>query len=429
MWNSPASNTILYRKVKHKITNLVYPSLLTTLPLLLLITAILFFKLHAHVSKTVFDCWAAALLTTITCQAGLAVWFQKTKYSLKWDAFYYKLLIINAAVIGVLWGVASVMFMPDESIGQSYLILVLGIIAAGGVIYFTESFLAGSVYTTGVLLPLIATLFITVSPQNNPEIIHNLALGLVYYWIFLLAVNYYGSKLRAEIIVKNLQMKSLTEDLTSATEELEKLNSASNQVQEKHLLAQVCESPIQKTLHEYTDSATGADTQEILAIKSVPVFAFARRHYKGIAIFSIQINNYEDVKNKFGENTANLFLKAIAARLQNCNRATDIFARSEENIFTLLISEVLFGNEIQVVINRISKNFAADVIINDKKIPIDIRMGICLFPKDGENLLDLVKKSKIALFQLSSLEGSLKPNFLFYDEEKMGIELASRESI
>ncbi|MDR3477201.1 MAG: diguanylate cyclase [Gammaproteobacteria bacterium] len=421
MLSSPKINSILQRKVEYKLTNFIYPNLLTTLPLLIFAASILFFKFYGHASKAYLTLWFMALLVLVVCQGVLASWFQRVKYARKWDHLYLRLLVTNAGVIGVLWGMVGVMFMPEDGVGQSYLIFTLAFVAAGGLVYLTGSYLAGVAYTTGILIPLAATVFFSLALKSQYEIYFNTALGIVCYWVFLLAVNYYGSKLYAENFTQRIINKSLADDLTDASEELEKLNAISCVEDEKLSLSARPKTVTQKTIRQYVDTLTGGDTQEILEVKFIQSRAYARRHHQGLAVFSIEIMNLDDVKATLGEDMGNLFLKAVAIRLQHCKRETDILAQSNDNTFTLIISEVLLGNEITIVTNRIFRKFAEDILINSGKFKINANIGISLFPLDGEDLAELINKSKIALLNLSSENDPSKPHFQIYDNEKSSL--------
>lgn len=423
MPNSPEIDTMLRLKVKSELTNSIYPSLFTTLPLLALCAGMLIFKLNGHVNKTYLITWLAAFLTVTAGQAVLATWFSNTKDTLKWNHLYFKLLMIDVGLIGMLWGSAGVLFMPEDMLGQSYLIFILAVVAAGGPLYLAGSYLAGSVYATGILIPLVGSLVYSFFSQTHHEIYFNITLWLVFYWSFLLALTYYSSKLSAENLIQNLVNKALTEDLSQANEELEMLNAVSRKEQEKLFLSTMGEIAAAKTPFqhiEYTDAVTNTDTKEILNIKFIQSRAYARRHQQSLAVFVININNYHEVHGSGGDEIGNLLMKTAAIRLQYCKRDTDILSRMTDNQFVLVISEVLLGNEIMVVANKILKMFAEKTLINESKIQIDASMGISIYPKDGLDLPDLIQQAETALGYLSTQkEAGSEVFFQVYDPDIM----------
>lgn len=392
-------------KIKHKLTNFIYPNLLTTFPMLIFAAAIIFFKLDRNISMSDqmhLIVWFAAFVTVLLCQGALAIWFQFTKNRLKWDNLYSKLLMINAGIVGALWGIAGVILMPADIVGQSYLIFALAFVAAGGLIYLTGSYLAGSIYVSGVLIPLAGYLYF-LSLQNHHEIYFNLTLGVVCYWALLLASIYYGSQLYAENFTLRFANKILAEDLSYTSEELEKINSISRAEKERIFLTQMQEMVGDKKISLYSVPLIVLDTQEILEIKFAQARAYARRHRQGLGVFSIDIINFNDLKMTLGENI-HLLLEIIALRLHHCKRETDILALSKDNKsrFILIFSEVLFGNEITAITNKIFKALEQDIIINEHRFQINAIIGISLFPIHGEDLSELIKKSEIALDYLAT---------------------------
>jgi diguanylate cyclase (GGDEF)-like protein len=429
MLNSSELNNSIRIKVKNELTNSIYPNLLITIPTLAFVASILFFKLRTHLGESHMLAWLGIFIALTACQAALAIWFNHTKNQLKWENLYFKLLIADVALIGTLWGVTSVLFMPPDTIGQSYLIVILAFVAAGGPLYLAGSYLAGAVYTTCTLAPLIGSLVFISMSQTHHEVYFNLTVALACYWFFLVMASYHSSKLLSENFTLRLENTALSEDLSQTSEELEKINTISCTEKEKLFLStnhntnmpQVALSDL-----EYTDALTGLDTQKIMKIKYIQSRAYARRHHQNFAVFRININNNNEVKTTLGKEVSDLLLKTVAVRLQYCKRETDILSRLDENKFALIVSEVLFGNEVMTVVNRIFKIFAEKTIINDNKVQINASIGISMYPKDGNDLSELISNSDRALAYLYSEDKPDQRNFQVYDPDIMGIELNNK---
>jgi diguanylate cyclase (GGDEF)-like protein len=419
MQNAEKTNSISGR-IKSELTRSIYPNLLVTLPSLAFIASMLVFKLRGHVNTSHLFAWLGVFLTFAIGQGALALWFNSTKNRQKWDHLYSKLLIADAALIGLLWGTASVLFLPQDTIGQSYLIVVLAFVAAGGPLYLSGSYLAGSVYASCTLIPLIATLLLSPITANAHEVYFNITIAIGCYWLFLMMVSHYGSKLLIENSTLRLTNKTLCEDLAHNEEELEKLNFAARTEQEMRLLStsQSMNTTLSPEL-EFTDPLTGLDTKQIFEIKFIQSRAYARRHHQSFAMFLININNFHEVKATLGDEIGSLLLKTVAVRLQYCKRETDILSRLDENRFALLVSEILIGNEVMTVVNKVLKIFDEKTIINDNKVHINASIGISMYPKDGIELPELINNAETALTYLSSLSEFENHRFQIYAPELM----------
>jgi diguanylate cyclase (GGDEF)-like protein len=407
MSNSPEANASLQMKVKNDLIHFIYPNLLTTVPLLIAVACMLTYKLNGHVDPRYLGLWLGALLVATIFQGVLGTWFKKTEYQHKWDNLYFKLLLVNVAVIGVLWGIAGVFLMPDDTLAQSYLIFTLVFVAAGGPLYLAGSFLAGSLYTSGVIVPLVASIIFSFFSQVHHEIYSNIVLGLGCYWGFLLTVNYYGSKLFNENFAYSLKHQELSEVLSQSNENLEVATIEENTEMHKTLsfeLGNINALPV-------------TNTHEILETQFIQSRAYARRHHQSLAVFLININNLNSTETSLDKEAANLLLKTAAIRLLYCKRETDILSRISENKFVLVVSEIVLGNETQTVANKILNIFAERNLINEVDVPINASIGISLFPQSGEELPDLIKHAEIALSTLQS--GVDQPKFQIYDSEKM----------
>lgn len=415
MTELPEKNFFIEKKVKNKLTNSVYPYLLTTFPLIIFAGAILFYKFYQHVNTLALTTWFSALVFLVICQAALGIWFQKTKHNLKWEHLYYKFLILNAGLIGLAWGIAGIAFMPDDEIGQSYLIFTLAFVAAGGLLYLAESYLAGAVYISGILIPLASILFFGFASHDYHEIYYNLSLAVMLYWGFLLTLNYYASKLYKENLKLHIINKTLGDDLLNSIETHEKISSFNN----SKIFATPSSHPLPKHIGNLIDALTGADSKEVAEIKFALTRGYAHRHHQGMAVFSIGIKNINDLKNKLNKEELDLLNKEMITRLQHNIRETDILFQSTENKCVVILSEVLLGNEIRLVTNKVFKVFEKPFLVNKTNIAVNIAIGISLFPHDGENLQELITKADIALSHVSTESDSADTNFQIYDQTKM----------
>jgi diguanylate cyclase (GGDEF)-like protein len=435
MQNSPDINNSIRWKVKNELMNFIYPNLLSTLPTLIFIASILVYKLKGHISPVYLISWLCVFLTVTVCQGFFAKWFDRNKDNLKSNHHYSKLLIVDATLVGLLWGTASILLMPADLIGQSYLIVILLFVAAGGPLYLAGSSLAGSLYASCTLVPLLASLIISfISQQAHHEVYFNLTLAVTSYWALLLIISHYGSKLYREVMTLTLENTALSDDLAHANAALEKKDFASMTDAEKLFETQTQDhnNPVNLDYElehaTHHDELTGLDTHRIAEIKFIQSGAYARRHHQKLAVIRININNLNEVDPKLGKKSTDRLLKTVAVRLQYCKRETDILSRLDKNEFVLIMSEISIGNEVMTVINKILKIFAEKTMLTDNKLQIDASLGISIYPNDGADLQSLIKTSDIALSHLYNDPETRTEGFVFYDAETMGTALNENTS-
>src|ERR1700728_355754 len=107
MLNSPEINTSLRQRVMHELTHAIYPNLLTTLPHLAIVASVLVYKLNGHISRASLFSWLAVFLAFTVCQGALVAWFYKTRDQQQSHHLQFKLLLVDVALIGIMWGTAG----------------------------------------------------------------------------------------------------------------------------------------------------------------------------------------------------------------------------------------------------------------------------------------------------------------------------------
>jgi diguanylate cyclase (GGDEF)-like protein len=396
---SKLSNKI-HLQVKNEFINSLYPKLFTIIPSLTVIASMLLIKLTGHIPPTSLVYWALAFIVIIVTQCAIAGWFYFTKNRAKSEPLYYKLLIIDVSLLGILWGSASIMLMPEDTIGQTYLMLILLFVTGGGLLYLAISHLASILYITCALAPLIISLKIASASSIHYEIYFNLTVAIACFWGFLFAISRSISQHYTKNVGLRLKNKNLSADLACANLKL-------------------------KNIVDY-DELTGLDTQKVAEIKFIYASAYARRNHNNLAIFHIHINNIEDICMNATTDASNFLSKTIGVRLQYCQRETDISYQKNNSEFILIVSEVKLNDAINIVANKVLKALSEKIIFNEKTSYFNSTIGISVYPKDGLELSTLIKKAEFALQDANKLT---KNQCRFYDPETMEKDFLKKSSI
>ena len=193
---------------------------------------------------------------------------------------------------------------------------------------------------------------------------------------------------------------ALVEDLTDSKKAAEKI----------HLL-------------HYYDSLTGLPNrtfQKELIKRSIE---HAQRHKEKFAIIYIGLDNFQRINDTLGYSTGDLLLKAVADRLTNSLRKSDLVARSDAGETVNVVSRV-GGDEFIVLAHdlnqaqdaartsrRLLEEISAPYDLGGREVFITVSIGIALYPDDGADVDDLLKNAEKAMRYTKS-EG--KNNYHFY---------------
>ena len=175
----------------------------------------------------------------------------------------------------------------------------------------------------------------------------------------------------------------------------------------------------------YFDSLTGLANRECFKEHLVQAIALARHDNRQLAILFLDLDNFKRINDTLGHNVGDLLLKAVAARLRSCVRASDAVARletadSNEQVarlggdeFTILLLEVGSSEDAARVANRILDTLAKPLTVGGHEVFITPSIGIAMFPQDGEDVESLLKHADMAMYYAKHCGKNL---YKFYTE-------------
>jgi diguanylate cyclase (GGDEF)-like protein/PAS domain S-box-containing protein len=127
-----------------------------------------------------------------------------------------------------------------------------------------------------------------------------------------------------------------------------------------------------------------------------------------------------------------LMLEAIA-KINKTIGNNGILGRWGGNEFILIFPDVVDEKHVKEFAEKLIKIFEKPIIVNDQEFFINVRIGISMYPKDGNETKDLIKNADIARYKLESKSIS---QFLFFNEqmnvviyEKMNLERELRKAL
>src|SRR5712691_10656521 len=175
----------------------------------------------------------------------------------------------------------------------------------------------------------------------------------------------------------------------------------------------------------YFDSLTGLANRECFKEHLAQAIALARHYHRQLAILFLDLDNFKRINDTLGHNVGDLLLKAVAARLRACVRASDAVTRletvdSNEQVarlggdeFTLLLSEVGSSEDAAQVARRILDTVSQPLTVGGHEVFITPSMGIAMFPQDGEDVESLLKHADMAMYYAKHCGKNL---YKFYTE-------------
>lgn len=148
-----------------------------------------------------------------------------------------------------------------------------------------------------------------------------------------------------------------------------------------------------------------------------------RRNFKGklqkeiekgqeFSIMMMDIDNFKEINDTLGHIFGDIVLQEIAGRLMGISNERVLLSRYGGDEFLILVMGD--KNKVLEVISNIWRLFNEPIPVQNRDLEIRFSMGIATFPKDGQDIDQLLTNVDTALY---TVKRHGKNNYLFYDRE------------
>jgi diguanylate cyclase len=157
----------------------------------------------------------------------------------------------------------------------------------------------------------------------------------------------------------------------------------------------------------FYDNLTGLPNRALFKDRLDHAIEQARRYNNMLAVIFIDMDNFKRINDTLGHSIGDELLCATADRLLKCLRSSDTISRpSLKGIavrlggdeFTVILPRLLKKDEATIVVNRIEQNLTRPMKLGGHQVTITPSIGIAVFPDDGDNVEELVKKADLAMY-------------------------------
>lgn len=142
--------------------------------------------------------------------------------------------------------------------------------------------------------------------------------------------------------------------------------------------------------------------------------AQARRYDTQLALLFLDLNGFKKINDTMGHDCGDHLLKEVARRLRACIRESDIVARLGGDEFTVLMPDLSHSEDVGIVVQKILSVFERPFKLDAVTVDASTSIGVCMFPDDGKDGEDLIKKADIAMYDAKKAG---KNAYQFYNAE------------
>ncbi|MFV8818324.1 putative bifunctional diguanylate cyclase/phosphodiesterase [Haliea sp. E17] len=164
------------------------------------------------------------------------------------------------------------------------------------------------------------------------------------------------------------------------------------------------EHRIQQLSHR--DSLTGALNRAGFRAHLERAMERSRRYGFNTALLYVNMDQFANINDHYGEADGDLMIKTISRRLLNKLRSTDSIARMGADEFAIVLEDVASAEDVQQIAEKMLSSIAAPMILSDQQVSIAASIGAAIYPDDGQEFPDLVECARSAMQQAKSISGS-----------------------
>ncbi|MEO1888709.1 MAG: GGDEF domain-containing protein [Cycloclasticus sp.] len=191
------------------------------------------------------------------------------------------------------------------------------------------------------------------------------------YWKYVLLTFFFITTLVATVIY----ILTLNKNLKQAHEELETLAN--------------------------TDGLTGLPNRIFFMRLAENYLQIAKREKCGAAIMFLDLDRFKPINDTYGHDVGDAILIAVAKRIQETLRPSDIVARIGGDEFLVMLWDIDSVKNLEMVTNKLIQITSAPIITSKgDQVNVGCSVGISLFKDGKDSLKDLIKKADLALYQV-----------------------------
>ncbi len=164
-----------------------------------------------------------------------------------------------------------------------------------------------------------------------------------------------------------------------------------------------------------TDPLTGLPNRDLFFKNFEVCLAKAKHKHKKIALFFLDIDNFQKIKDMTGHNTGDALLRVVAQRfIVLVQEQKEMLARLDNDQFVLVLKNANSEKHIQTFIKRLLELFSDPFSVNNHEFNITVSIGISVYPDDASHAEELLKQSGVARYEAKK---ALDSSYCFYTKE------------
>ncbi|MED1913756.1 EAL domain-containing protein [Bacillus thuringiensis] len=160
----------------------------------------------------------------------------------------------------------------------------------------------------------------------------------------------------------------------------------------------------EETIHHlaYHDALTDLPNRRMYVQQLSKEMMQAKRFQSNLAVLFLDMDRFKDVNDSFGHDVGDMLLIEASKRLQACLKQGDVVARLGGDEFTILQNHLQDRSEATALAEQIMNQLQRPFELEGHAFNVSCSIGIAMYPQDGDNPEDLLKRADTALYTVKS---------------------------
>ena len=187
------------------------------------------------------------------------------------------------------------------------------------------------------------------------------------------------------------------------------------------------EEKIQHQAHY--DSLTNLPNRFLALDRLAQMMKEAERNDKKVAILFLDLDYFKKVNDMLGHVNADKLLVEAAQRISHAVRAGDTVGRLGGDEFIVLGAGISSVDEVMTIAENLIQRINEAFVLDGKELILTASIGISVYPDDGEDRLELIRKADSAMYHSKK---SGRNTYSYFDESmnrNVSRQLALEEQI
>lgn len=148
-----------------------------------------------------------------------------------------------------------------------------------------------------------------------------------------------------------------------------------------------------------TDELTQLTNRRGFAIIADRLFGQAQRYKRPISVLSIDCDNLKTVNDRLGHKAGDDLLVALAHKMQENIRHSDVLARLGGDEFVVLLPETSASGAVEAAEKVRAAAASITLALNGELVRTSVSVGLAIFPEDGTALDRLLNRADASMYR------------------------------